>query len=193
MKKGKSLILTKKLDKGDKYFPQEWVKKLYDTIDNPRDKAYIMTHIETGLRVSDVLGIELVHIDWQNNQMYIYDKKKDSWRWIVFPDKIRGSLKMWLKEKQIKDLKEQKLFNFSEKTANRIIKKWCNKIDFPFKQYVSTHWCRHTYIRLSQKVGRDIKIVQQNTGDKIETILQWYSDLSMEERKKQTEENPLIV
>ncbi len=188
----KALIHKKKIDKGDKYIPIEWVKKLYDSIDNPRDKAYLMTHIETGLRVSDIIGIELVHLELKDNQVYVYDKKKDKWRWVIFPDTINGAIKMWLKQRQIEDIKDKKLFPFSEKTANRIIKKWCERIGFPLYREVSSHWCRHTYIRLSQKAGRNIKIVQQNTGDKIETILEWYSDMTMEDRKKETNERPLV-
>jgi len=41
-------------------------------------------------------------------------------------------------------------------------------------------------------VGRDIKVVQQNTGDTIETILKYYRDLSIEDRVREMEEKPLL-
>jgi len=187
LEKEKSLVVSNKINKGDKYIPIEWVKKFYNLCDNIRDKTYLMYHIETGLRISDVVHTEIVHIDWQNNRSYTYDHKKDKWRWIYFPEFVRSQLKMWLKQRQIEGIKDKRLFPFSEKTANRIIKRWAKKIEFPYSEQISSHWCRHTFIRLSRKVGRDIKAVQQNTGDTIKTILEWYSDLSAEDMKEEIE------
>ncbi len=183
--KDKSLVVSNKIPKGDKYIPEKYIKKLYNLCDNVRDKTYLMYHIETGLRVSDIVNTEQVHIDWDNNRTYTYDHKKDKWRYIYFPEFVRSQIKMWLKQRQIEDIKDKRLFPFSDKTANRIIKKWCKKIEFPYSKQVSSHWCRHTFIRLSRKAGRDIKAVQQNTGDTIKTILEWYSDLSMEDMQEE--------
>lgn len=185
----KSLMVSKKIPKGDKYIPAEWVKKLYELCDNVRDKTYLMYHIETGLRVSDVVNTEIVHIDWQNCRTYTYDHKKDQWRFIYFPEFVKSQLKMWLKQRQIEGIKDKQLFNFSEKTANRIIKHWAKKIEFPYARSISSHWCRHTFIRNSRKIGRDIKAVQQNTGDTIKTLLDWYSDLSMEDMRQEIEKH----
>ena len=192
IKQEKSLVLSKKIPKGDKYIPEEWLKKLYQSIDNVRDKTYIMYHAETGLRVTEVVNTEIVHVDWENFRTYTYDFKKDKWRFIYFPEFVKAQLKQWLKQRQIEEIKDKKLFPFTEKTANRILKKWCKEIDFPYANVVGSHWLRHTFIRLSQKTGRNIKAVQQNTGDTIETILGWYSDLSREDMKKEIEEKPMI-
>lgn len=191
-KESKELIMSKKISKGDKFIPEEYLKKLYDIIDNPRDKAYIIYHAETGLRVSDVLGTELVHVDWQNLKTYTYDFKKDTWRFVYFPDKVKAALKMWLLERENQGIKDKLLFPFSEKTANRILKHWCKQINFPYFELVGSHWLRHTFIRLSRKAGRDIKAVQQNTGDTIKTILEWYSDLSSADMREEIDNKPLI-
>lgn len=183
----KSLVVSKKINKGDKYFSKEWLDKIYSMCDNVRDKTYLMYHFETGLRVSDVVNTEIVHIDWQNCRTYTYDCKKDVWRYVYFPQFVKSQLKMWLKQRQMQDIKDKRLFNFSEKTANRIIKSWAKRIEFPFYKFVSSHWCRHTFIRLSRKSGRDIKAVQQNTGDTIKTLLEWYSDLSMDDMRQEIE------
>ena len=185
--KGKELLVSNKIPKGDKYIPQVWLRKLYDVIDNIRDKAYLRYHIGTGLRVSDVCGTEIVHIDWQNCRTYTYDHKKDEWRYVYFPVNVKADLKMWLKQRQIEGIKDKRLFPFSTKTANRIIKYWAEKIEFPHANLISSHWCRHTFIRHSRKIGRDIKAVQQNTGDTVKTLLEWYSDLSMEDMRYEME------
>ncbi len=188
----KSLTVSSKISKGDKYIPEQYLKKLYELVDNVRDKTYIMYHSQTGLRVTDVVNTEIVHIDWDNFRTYTYDFKKDKWRWIYFPEFVKSQLKMWLKQRQIEDIKDKRLFPFSAKTANRILKRWCKVIEFPYADIVASHWLRHTFIRLSRKVGRDIKAVQQNTGDTIKTILEWYSDLSMEDMKEEIGDKVLI-
>lgn len=191
MEKEKSLMVSRKIPKGDKYITREYVQKLYELCDNVMEKTYLMYHIETGLRVSDVVNTEVVHIDLQNNRTYTYDHKKDQWRYVYWPEFVKSQLKMWLKQRQIEDIKDKRLFPFSEKTANRILKKWVIKIGFPYGSKVGSHWLRHTFIRLSRKAGRDIKAVQQNTGDTIKTLLEWYSDLSAEDMKEEIEGKPL--
>lgn len=198
------LQVSKKIPKADKYIPPNYVKLLYETVDNPRDRFYIMWHIETGVRVSDIvgqidevgakrtLGQEINNIDWDDCKIWTYDFKKDKWRWVYFPKIVLQPLKMWLKERQNLEIKGRELFPYSEKTCNRILKRWCKKIEFRYADQVGSHWCRHTFIRLSRAADRDIKLVQQNTGDTIKTLLEWYADLSSDEIRNQMENKPLI-
>lgn len=189
---GKSLEKSSKIRKEDKYIPAEWLKKLYETIDNVRDKAYITYHVETGLRVTDVIKSEWVHFDWQNNKTYTYDFKKDQWRWVVFPDIVKTEMKKWRRQMQIEGKTSKTLFNFTDKTANRILKGWLTKIEFPYAKQSSTHWLRHTFIRLSRRAGRDITLVKQNTGDTYKTILNWYEGMPTDEMVKEIKSKPLI-
>lgn len=179
------LLKIEKLHKGDKYIPAKWVKQFYDYCESPRDKTYIMYHLETGLRVSDVVNTEIVHIDFKECRTYTYDHKKDAWRFIYFPEKVKYQIKQWLKFRETAGIKDKRLFPFSQRTANRILKTLAKKIEFPYFDYISSHWLRHTYIRLSRAAGRDIKAVQQNTGDTINTLLEWYSDPSREDLQKE--------
>ena len=188
----KSLMVSAKIPKSDKYLSADWLKKILEVCDNVRDKTYIMYHVETGLRVTEVVNSEWVHVDWQNNRTYTYDYKKDQWRYVYWPETVKAALKMWLKHCEMTGTKEKTIFNFSEKTANRIIKHWCKVVNFHYSKEIGSHWLRHTFIRLSRKAHRDIKAVQQNTGDTVKTILEWYSDLSSEDMKYEIEKKPLI-
>lgn len=181
----RELTVIPKLDKGDKFIPARYVNKIYSICDDPRDKTYLMYHIETGLRISDVLLTEIGHIDFEEFRTYTYDKKKDTYRWIYFPEPVKAQIKLWLLHRQKTGLKSKLLFPFGWKTAGRILKKWCFKAEFPLADKVSSHWLRHTYIRLSRAAGKDIKAVQQNTGDTVDTLLKWYSDLSIEDLQKE--------
>lgn len=181
------LIHKPKLSRSDKYFPAWVVQRLYETIDNPRDLAYIMYHVETGLRVSDVISSEWVHVDWHNHRTYTYDVKKKQWRWVYWPRKVKPKLQMWYKEVRNRGYSSRLIFPLSQQHLSRILKGWAQEVGFQHAAYVGSHWCRHTFIRLSRRAGRDIKAVQQNTGDSIKTILDWYSTPGPEEMREQIE------
>jgi len=178
-------IIKKTLDKGDKYIPADWLKKIYGACDNARDKAYIMYHAETGLRVSDVLKTRLEFIEWNEGRTWTKDIKKDRWRYVYWPDFVKGQLLQWLKFRDALGKKDKLLFPFERRTASRIIQRWAEVVGFPYADQVSSHWLRHTYIRLSRAKGRDLKAVQQNTGDTVNTILEWYSSLDRENLRKE--------
>lgn len=188
----KSLVVSEKISKTDKYIPAHYLKKLIEVIDNPRERAYIMYHVETGLRVSDVVRSEWVHLNWQECKTYTYDHKKDTWRWVFWPESVKPALKMWRKQMETEGIKEPRLFDFSEKTATRILRRWLKVIGFPYAEKAASHWLRHTFVRLSRRAGRDIKAVQQNTGDSIKTLLDWYEGLNAEDMREQMESRPLI-
>lgn len=190
------VAVSRKIRKSDKSFTAEQVLAMERAATRARDRAYFLYHVETGLRVSDVLGTRLEHVDWKQYRTWTFDFKKDKWRWIYWPARVAPALKMWLKERLVtrdQETREQAqlLFPFSEKTANRIIKLLAAKIDYPLGDLASAHFCRHTFIRLSRRAGRDIKAVQQNTGDTVKTILEWYSELSGDDMRREMEDKPI--
>jgi len=184
--------MSQKLSKRDKYLPVDVVRALYDTIDCIRDLAYIQYHLETGLRVSEVIGTKINNIEFENKRTHTYDFKKDTWRMVYWPEFVGSTLKRWLEYRKAKGVRGELLFSFDRRTANRILKKWCKVIGFRHADKVSSHWLRHTFIRLSRRSGRDIKAVEQNTGDTILTILKWYEGLTDEELVQEIEGKPLI-
>jgi integrase len=197
------LTVSKKISKADKFIPKAYLLKIYEIVDHPLDDAYISFHAEVGVRVSDIvgqkrktsnhrdIGLEVNNIDWQNNKANIYDHKKNKWRYVTFPEKVKAKLKRYMLWRQSQKIEDRQLFPISEKTCNRIIKKWCKKVEFPYSEQVASHWLRHTFIRLSRSAGRDIKFVQANTGDTVNTILEWYSDLNDEDKKREIETKPI--
>jgi len=145
----KSLIVSPKIPKTDKFIPADILIRLYDTIDNIRDLFYVMWHCETGVRISDIVGIkrkgrerqigqEVRNIDWENNRIHTYDHKKDDWRFVYFPAKVRSKLKLWLKERQNMQIKGRELFPISEKTCGRILRCWCGIVGFQHAEKVGT-------------------------------------------------------
>jgi len=120
---------------------------------NIRDLAYIQYHAETGLRVRDIVETKIDNTEWENHRTHTYDFKKDTWRMVYWPEFVGSTLQRWLEYRKARGIKGELLFPFSEKTANRIIKRWRTKIGFRYRGQVSSHWLRHTFIRLSKDPG----------------------------------------
>jgi len=182
-----------KTDNSQKYLFEDEIKKLFDVIDDIEVKALIEFGLETGLRASDITGIQTSNIDYDHQYIKVWDEKKDAWRNIVFPKSTGNLIKMYLKARKKNG---PILFPYSEKTLQRRLQDYCRqagirKVKKKTGTAVGWHWLRHTFIRRSQMFGRDIKLVQQNTGDTIETILKYYRDLSIEDRVKELEAKPI--
>lgn len=190
--KTKALVESNKIRKHDKYLSESFLKELFEKIDNIRDEAYIKFHVQTGIRVIDVVNAEWVHLDNKENKIKVYDHKKDAWRDIYFPENLKSTLNKWRLDCQKQDIKDKRIFPFSSKTANRILKHWCDKLGYKYANKVSSHWLRHTFIRLSRRAGRDMIAVRQNTGDTTNTILNWYEGYSSEDMRREIETKPLI-
>ncbi len=184
---------SKRVDNSHKYLSEEELQRLLNTIGDLEDKTLIVFSLETGLRRSEIVTIRTADIDFERQTVKVFDEKKDEWRQVVFPQYVGTQLRMYLKARK---QRSPLLFPFSHRTANRKLQRWCAaagiRLDSKGRTQVSFHWLRHTFIRRSKMAGRDIKVVQQNTGDTIETILKYYRDLSIEDRIREMEEKPLL-
>jgi len=177
-----------------RYLTAEEIEKLLSSIEDMEDFTLIQFALETGVRRSELTTIETKDIDFEQQSAPIYDEKKDEYRRIVFPKQVAAQVKRYLNARQVRS---KLLFPFTIRTVNNKVKRWATKagvrLDPKTKESkVSAHWFRHTYIRRSQMAGRDMKVVQQNTGDTEQTILKYYRELTIEDRVKETEEKPLV-
>ena len=78
------------------YLQPNEIKKLIDTIDNIKDKALIVTGIETGMRVSEITqGFKIEMINWDGGTAKIWDEKKDVFRDIAIPKRALNLLKIY--------------------------------------------------------------------------------------------------
>lgn len=180
--------MSEKILPSEKCLTEKEIQKLLSVIDQIEDKTLILFTLETGLRRSEVVEILTSNIDYKRQTVKIYDEKKDEWRIVVFPEYIGSQVKMYLNSR---NLNSPYLFSFCGRTANRRLKKWCRRAGIRSsksdKTLVTFHWLRHTFIRRSKMAGREIKVVQQNTGDTIETILKYYRKPSIEQCKQEIE------
>lgn len=176
-----------------RYVTEDEIQKLLDGIEDTEDLTLILFALVTGIRRSELITIEVKDLNFDAQSVPIYDEKKDLYRLIVFPKHVGTQVKRYLKAR---NKRSKYLFPFTIRTVNRKMKKWATlskiRLNDNGESRISAHWFRHTYIRRSQTAGRDIKVVQQNTGDTEQTILEYYRELTVEDRVKETELKPLL-
>ena len=115
--------------------------------------------------------------------------KENKMRFVYFSEQLRLSLQRYLKEYPQDKRESPKLFPFSEKTIERKIQYWTEKLLGKRKAW---HCVRHTYISLSREQEIPMEIVIANTGDSPVTILSVYSKMSPEKILHFINERPIF-
>ena len=87
---------------------------------------------------------------------------------------------------------EKKVFPFGYKTINRRIKGWAKEAGVYRENKIRWHMLRHTLVVQSRRAGRDWDWISQQTGDNVSTLIREYSRLSIEDRQKVQDENPIF-
>lgn len=177
------------------YLQPNEIKKRLDKIDNIEDKALITCGIETGMRVSEVTnGFKIEMLNKSDGTAKIYDEKKDLYRDIAIPKNALNLLKMYLNAVK---RKKGSVFPFCYKTANRKLMYWIEKAGiqkYAKGKLVNFTWhkLRHTFVRLSAQVNRDLMAVAQQRGDRLSTVLKIYGPLGDKCLSRHFDEKPLI-
>jgi len=166
---------------------KEQVRKLMLAVIPLRDKALLHLGFNTGMRVSEPLTFTQDAIDWQEGTIKIYDEKKNKYRAAMPPLETLALLKTYIAESKPAG---RPVFEMGTKTAERVVQHWTQQA-LGFRR--SWHCIRHTYISLSNEAHQDIKVVIENTGDSPSTILQYYTHLTPDYRRRATEEKPVYT
>ena len=117
----------------------------------------------------------------------VWDEKKNIFRECVVDTETKDAIDTYLKaDWEAKPHYPNKLFYFSAKTANRIIKKWFKAADISPEK---AHWhtLRHTYV--TQSLDRDIPLgcICEQTGDSPNTVIRVYGRPSIDKRREMAE------
>lgn len=160
---------------------EEELKKLIESITEPRDHALILLGANSGMRVSEAVHVEKIGIQEAEGQITIWDEKKNRYRNVRLPAAtISTLLRYWA------TLQTSRLFDFTEKTAENIIQEWTLKV---LGKKKSWHCLRHTYVTLSAMKNTPVPVVAENTGDSPTTLYRVYTNLPPQVVKRIVEEN----
>ena len=154
-----------------------------------RDMAIVMLLLGTGIRVSELVGIDLEDISWKDNQIHIL-RKGGSESSVYFESEVFLALEDYLDyERNPMDEKETAFFlsgkgtRISVRSVERIVKKYATGA--VGKPGITPHKLRSTYgTNLYRETG-DIYLTADALGHKnIEVTARHYADIGESRRKE---------
>lgn len=201
-----------KLDKRlPKYLTLEQSKELLEVASNPiptthgnhdnsaRNFAIITLFLNCGMRLSELVNINIKDIDFDNNKLNVIGKGNKE-RVIYLNNACIKAIKDYLIERPKNGVKadsrdalflsEQKK-RISNRTVQYIVKEELKYAGIDYKKY-SVHKLRHTAATLMYKYGNvDIRALQELLGHESISTTEIYTHVDNEQIRNAVENNPL--
>lgn len=157
-----------------------------------RDLAILMMFLGTGIRVSELVGLDLDHIDLERSS-FIVTRKGGNQTILYFPDSVSKLLQDYLEERKQIETKpghEYALFlslqkrRITQRAVENLVKKYA-LIGAPLKKKLSPHKLRSTFgTKLYQETG-DIYLVADTLGHAdVNTTRKHYAAMSDAKRRE---------
>lgn len=187
------LMQTPKLDKLLPNFLSE--KEMTDLIEAPRtntpagrrDRAILETLYSAGIRVSELVGLNIDSVDFIGNVMKVYGKGKKE-RLVPIGDKAVEAIRDYLKYRNPKHKNQRELFlnlrgkRLTAKSICDITHKYIAMTGA--NRRISPHVLRHSFATHLLNHGADLRSVQELLGHVNLSTTQIYMHVTMDKLKK---------
>jgi len=184
------LLVTPKLDKPLPHFMSEdETVQLIEApqsgkINSPRDKAIFEVLYSTGIRVSELVGLNVDDVDFIGNIIKVMGKGKKE-RMVPIGDQALNALKEYLDKRKVDNK-----FIFANKGGTRLgdrsVRNIINKyiLQQAMAQHVTPHMFRHSFATHLLDHGADLRSVQELLGHVNLSTTQIYTHLTTDKLKK---------
>lgn len=167
-------------------------QKIYYNITKYRDLAIVTLLLGTGIRVSELVGLDLDHIDFKNNGITV-TRKGGNQMIVYFGDEVCDVLVKYIEDVRNDIIPvsghEKALFlsiqrkRISVRAVEDLVKKYAKAI-VPYKK-ITPHKLRSTYGTTLYKETNDIYLVADVLGHKdVNTTRKHYADMDDANRRK---------
>lgn len=164
----------------------------YLALTKKRDIAILMMFLGTGIRVSELVGLDIDHLDFTQNA-FIVTRKGGNQVILYYPDTVKVALEDYLLERQLVSAlpgQEFALFlslqkrRITSRAVENLVKKYA-QIAAPLKKRISPHKLRSTFgTTLYQQTG-DIYLVSDALGHSdVNTTKRHYAALKDSKRRE---------
>ncbi len=128
------------------------MQKFYDTIKDPVHKLIFEFLDGTGLRVAELVNLKVARIDFETNQCFVSGGKGDKDRIVLFGNKLKERLKLYLEGRKLTYLFESK---FHYRYTTRRIEQLCAqyKKKSGITKDLTPHTFRHRFMTLLAQAG----------------------------------------
>lgn len=175
-------------ESGEKLSPRQ---QMYHEITKKRDLAMLTLFLGTGIRVSECVGLDIDHLDFEVGG-FLVTRKGGNQAILYFPDEVETSLKDYLTErKKIQALEghENALFlslqkrRMTVRAVENMVKKYA-AIAAPLKKRISPHKLRSTFGTSLYRETGDIYLVADVLGHSdVNTTRRHYAAMSDSRRR----------
>ena len=196
-----NLTLPKRPKSLPKFLTPEEVEKILNNvkIDTPagfRNRAILELLWATGMRVSELSGLNFGDLNLENNEIRVFGKGSKE-RIILVTDRAKTFLERYIQTARSLVAKDYKLkepdenspvfinntgYRLQTKTIRNVINDIVKKIELPKK--VTPHVFRHSFATHLIEKGADLRVVQELLGHASISNTQIYTHVSMQHMKE---------
>ena len=200
-----TVIKTPKIDKRlPKYLSLDESIELLEAVDNDtdsknreRDYCIITLFLNCGMRLSELVGINLSDIDRNYTKLRVVGKGNKE-RVIYLNDAARQSIAAYMQVRGTREIKDKNaLFisrlgrRVSKQTVQHIVYKYLAEAGLEFR-HLSVHKLRHTAATLMYQEGHvDVRVLKEILGHEQLNTTQIYTHVNNEQVREAMDANPL--
>ena len=153
-----------------------------------RDRAILETLYSSGLRVSELVGLNKENVDFISGVLKVFGKGKKE-RLAPIGDRALRAVRSYLEKLGVSKIKEKKAVflnksgrRMSDRAVRRVVEKYIRKTSLSEK--ISPHSLRHSFATHLLDGGADLRSVQELLGHANLSTTQIYTHVSTEHLKK---------
>jgi integrase/recombinase XerD len=163
------------------------VRKLLGCIDKARDRALILVLLRTGMRIGEVLRLQLKDLDIGERKIHIYEGEKNCLGRVVYlSDDALMAIRLWLKKRD--KMKEHLFYGLRSKmcytSARNIFVRYIRAAGLEHKGY-TIHSLRHTFASELLNAGMRLEYLQLLLGHRNIEITRRYARLTDKSREEE--------
>ncbi len=185
------LMATPKLDKKlPEFLSEEETVKLLEApkgkeASSLRDRAILETFYSTGIRISELVGLDIDHVDFIGNIVKVFGKGKKE-RLVPIGDKALGVIREYLDAMKRKEETQALFLNkngrrISDRGVRNIVSKYI--LAASLRSGISPHTLRHSFATHLLNRGADLRAVQELLGHVNLSTTQIYTHMTTERLK----------
>jgi integrase/recombinase XerD len=166
----------------------EDIKSLVAVVTEVRDRAMILLLLRTGMRIGELLNLQVSDINLRELKICIYlGEKNAQGRVVYYCDDAKEALLAWLR---IREPQQRYLFYghrgrpLSYSGARKVFRKYLDKAELASKGY-TLHQLRHTFASELLNAGMRLEVLQQLLGHSTIEITRHYARLTDKTREKE--------
>ena len=178
----------------------EQMSDLVSSIFDPRDKAIVTLFAKTGIRLGELIAIDMKDIDWDRRIIHVKENGKRSYNKVLFDDEAERVLKRWIRAREnIKTDGDALFVNYSnnhrihQSTVMKITTKYARRLGIHkdggrLDEKFTCHCCRHWYTTHLRKGGMPRDHIKKLRGDSMKETIDIYNHIEDDDLKESYEQ-----